>query len=377
MMHHSGDISFSHIRVQDALMSLLRAGLWNIQPDSLQLFPLSSCEWQMVYKVSREQAVSALVFHGAMLLPEEFQPALEITMKWAAYADRVEQNNRVINKALHALNQLLGDIGVRPVLLKGQSSALLYDTPHLRECGDIDLYLESDEDLKRTLAFLRKENFEPKYAADGSYTFTFMGVYVELHRTFIDLSSPFASRKIKALKQQYGFTMPTSPDAVEMPVLSPMLAMLLLNTHILKHAMGNGIGLRQLCDMARACHAYHGIIGKDEMREACISLGIDKWSRLLHHFMYAYLALPIDELPYGEKADSADELFGIIISGGNFGMYAGRDAGDAPRSRKAETFKSFFRNLGFSFRCAGMEPLWAVLKLAAGQVKGWLIHFFK
>lgn len=53
---------------------------------------------------------------------------------------------------------------------------------------------------------------------------------------------------------------------LDVRIPSPVLNLLLQSLHILKHALGWGIGLRQLCDMARSCYKLHDEVESEEMK---------------------------------------------------------------------------------------------------------------
>lgn len=160
-------------------------------------------------------------------------------------------------------------------------------------------------------------------------------------------------------------------DDREVTVASSVLNLLMLNVHILKHAMGLGVGLRQLCDMARAYYKWHGTMEKYELCEIYRKIGLGRWSNLLHSALREYLGVPVTCLPDDRgKQESPWPLFHIIQQGGNFG----RSAGGCPVSgtgwqRKLFTAQSFFRNGRFVFRYAPWEYVGMVSTLLKGQVR--------
>ena len=115
-----------------ALFSLLRAGLWEREPDDLSPFPLTDAQWWEVYRMSVRQTVAGIVFRGLHHLPEEYLPADALMIHWVAKADRIERKNRRMDAALRLLLQRMGREGLHPLLLKGQGVAALYEHPLLR-----------------------------------------------------------------------------------------------------------------------------------------------------------------------------------------------------------------------------------------------------
>ena len=83
---------------------------------------------------------------------------------------------------------------------------------------------------------------------DGSQNYEWQGIEIEQHPTIVDLCSPSAGKWIKELDEDPGFIPSPLADGLRVPSLE--LNALLLNTHILKHALGKGIGQRRrLCAM--------------------------------------------------------------------------------------------------------------------------------
>ena len=68
----------------------------------------------------------------------------------------------------------------------------------------------------------------------------------------------------------------------------------ILSTHILKHLINEGIGLRQLCDIAMAFNALHSVTNKNELECICRKWHIHRWNRLLYALLIKYLGVPAD-----------------------------------------------------------------------------------
>ena len=135
--------------------------------------------------------------------------------------------------------------------------------------------------------------------------------------------------------------------------------------------MGWGIGLRQLCDMARSCYKLHDEVESEEMKKITLQLGMDRWQQLLHAFLVEHLGLPVAYLPYQEVASDSSPLLDIIWRGGNFGLYV---PGHQRKSQsllagKWQTACAFQRNIRFAFRYAPKEGFWVFSSLLKGQLK--------
>lgn len=359
------------VQEREALLALLRAGLWERKTEEV-FFPLQGKSWENVYRLARQQTVTGLAFAGLQHLPDHLLPPQGLLLRWAAETDAIERKNRKMNVALEGLYTFFRAAGLNPILQKGQGTARFYSCPLLRECGDIDLYFNNSRAWDAALVKLQIRNIRIKEQADGGIYYRWQETDVEHHRQLFDLYNPFLQGFVNRLESQKNYRLITlsaaSKTAITVP--SPFLELLLLNLHILKHALGRGIGLRQLCDMARACYRLYGEADAREMQAVCQRLGLAKWCPLLHAFLVNCLGLPKECLPYPEIASTVQPLSDIVWRGGNFGQYdAGLKSNAEGWERKRQTARSFMRNVRFAFRYAPKEAFWFFIQLLKGQCK--------
>ena len=67
-----------------ALFSLLRAGLWEREPDDLSPFPLTDDEWRDVYQMAVRQTVAGIAYRGLHHLPDVLLPGDDLMIRWVA-----------------------------------------------------------------------------------------------------------------------------------------------------------------------------------------------------------------------------------------------------------------------------------------------------
>lgn len=365
------DIRTDRVKV---LLVLLRAGLWEKETEDLSLFPLSAEEWEVVFRLAQCQTVTGLVWQGISRLPEPLFPPEPLLLRWVAKVDGIERKNRRMNTAVAGLYRLFQENGLHPVLQKGQGVARLYEHPLLRECGDIDLYFPDRDEWISAKSLIRKQGIRLQGEADGSILYRWNGIEVEHHPRLTDISNPFHRKYLKKLEQACGFRqvqlLGENGWKAEVTIPTPALELLLINAHIMKHAFGWGVGLRQLCDMARACHYYRNTLKPDEMEWLYHRLGIGKWSLLLHSFLTDYLGMPPSCRPYAGQSGDALSLFEQVIEGGNFGMYTTRKSRMEEQQgwkRKRDTSWALLNRIRFSYHQAPGEAFWTFIHLAIGQ----------
>lgn len=358
-----------------AFFSLLMAGLWDTADESGAFPSLSHEEWKGIMALSSMQTVTGLTFLGLGTLPEDKMPPLDILAGWTARADAVENQGRKMDSALGSLCSFMQENGIEPVLQKGQGIAAMYSHPSMRECGDIDFWFRDRETMNEADALVKSRGIKVSGEPDGSSCYVWEGIVVEHHSRLLDLYSPFVGRYLRTLVADDCFRRQRlGGSGAEVLLPSPELNLLMLYAHVLKHAVGKGIGLRQICDAAVACSGYSGSLDRDRFREMCSRAGIVRWCGLLHSFMTEYLGLRPDMLPFEADRDKTrrmapDILLDIVLRGGNFGQYDA--AGAAPRrkgfSRKLHTAMAFLRNSRFSLSVAPGEAVAVFFSLLAGQ----------
>lgn len=341
-------------RTDKALLTLLRSGLWNRPPDTPELFPLSSEEWKEVFGKSRNHTVTAIIADSLEYLPENQLPSDEVLAGWAVESDRIERLGATMANVTAGLSEIYKTL--RPVCFKGLECASLYSRPSSRECGDIDLYFN---DIEASEAVARQHGCVPEHKPDGSFTYAVQGIVVEHHQSYIDLCAPRKRKWLRTLDANPGFE--TGGGGMLRPV--PALNLLVLHSHVMKHAFGRGVGLRQICDLTRAYYSYDGMYDADGLRDMYRKAGLTSWTRMVHAFLTDYLGLGKEFLPYEEPHADASEFLRRVMLAGNFGRSM---PGNGQGKRK--TLKAFMANALFAARYAPDEYFWQIAQLAGGQL---------
>ena len=356
-------------RTLQALFALLRAGLWGKCDGAMaSAFPLSAQEWKRVYETACQQTVAGIAFRGLDWLPDGAEPPMGLMAKWMARVDRIERGNEAMNKAVARLYWHFSAHGIEAVLQKGQGVAMMYPDPLLRESGDIDLYFPGHDGASDPLEGIAGAVRERH--PDGSWVYNLGGIVIEHHGELLDIQRPRCRRYAENLIAEKGYEKVVLGNGAEVTVPAPEVNLLLLSSHILKHALGVGIGLRQICDYAVAKRYYERRVNEEGMRKVWRMTGLEKWQGLLEGFVGTFLC-------HTERSEeSLDKkktgvLLDIVLKGGNFGVYS-EDRAKASRarwSRKLHTFRSFAGNMGFALRYAPGEWFWTAAQLFGGQVR--------
>lgn len=297
--------------LQKAFMLLLRQGLWDRQEDCSALFPLDEKEWNEIHSMARKQTVQGIIYDGIRLLPTEAVPPRKVLLGWMVEVDTLERVNRQHRETIKALQQIYVQSPSIPfLLLKGIGTADFYPHPEHRIAGDIDLWFGNKTQTEQANQRMEKLGLPVKRGTNGEASCLINRVLIEHHSRLIELHNPFLQKEIR----QWEAGVFTNSQGK----LPSEANHLLLSTHILKHLINEGIGLRQLCDIAMAFNALHSVTNKNELECICRKWHIHRWNRLLYALLIKYLGVPADLLPFSTSL-CPDKLMQEIWESGNFG----------------------------------------------------------
>lgn len=336
----------------DIFFALVRSGLHE-RPLSAEeatvMAALTEKQWKLLLHLAARQTVTGLLYTAVTQFPGEQPVPSDIVLELMGRSVGIERDTRHKTEAGTRLLERLQAEGLSPVLMKGAAVAAFYTHPLRRTAGDIDLYLPDDQ-IRKGLALLPACSAAP----DGSRHGVFEGICIDLHARYYDLH--------------------VSPRRLPQPG-TPEATLLMLSAHILKHAIGTGIGLRQLCDLAVAWRELAGCADRDRLLQAQRICRMRRWDRLAAGFLARELEMPqMQETLFPDEAPcDSTPLRTIVLSGGNFGHYAEtrvQALTERERLRKRDTFRRFVRRLPFSLHYAPRETLATMAGLVRGNLSG-------
>lgn len=326
--------------------SLLRSGLYRrplSEEEAATLEGLDLRSWVGIVKLARQQSVVGLLYDAVTLLPGNVKVPGDIILALMAGAEETRRDNRrkaVVSASLMARFQAQG---LEPLIMKGSTVARYYPVPELRLSGDIDFFFPKGQ-LEAAGKCLTSTRRDP----DGSFHAKEDGVDIDLHERYFDLHC------CSSLLPE-----PGTPEAT----------ILMLSAHILKHAIGPGVGIRQLCDLAAAWQVLKPELDTSAIRNLFRRTGTYRWNRLLFSFLEENLGL--NGSPFEGERVQTGSLKTIIMEGGNFGHHAEarKDALRAGnRRRKLNTLSRFLKRIPFSIRYSPRETFATVWTLIRGNL---------
>ena len=346
--------------IQKALLSLLRLGLWG-KKDMETMFPLSDGQWSQLYQYAQRHTIEGVIFDSFQRLPSNLLPPRSLLLKWTVRIDQIERRNQQMNVCIREQLSLFHAHEVYPVLLKGQGLAACYDIPNHRVCGDVDWYFETKSDYIKVNEILRQRGVTISPTPGFSSEYLWGDVVVEHHKRMFDIHNPLNFSYLDRLQKRF-YTQKLQLEFQGNTLLlpAPILMMLQVNVHILKHLLSFGVGIRQLCDASKVYHAFQSNVDGRELKQIYQKLGILKWIHLLHAVLVKNIGLPVASLPFElpETVD-ADWMMDEIWMAGNFGFFDSRFEGaiEKPSAQRNQASQRVWTNITRYLKYAPMEAL--------------------
>lgn len=194
-----------------------------------------------------------------------------------------------------------------------------------RNPGDIDLYIDKDV-LSKACEIANDWGVTNIHDSHRDFGFTYKdGVIVEFHWSPVVL---FGGRYAKRM---YNWSRRELKSTKNYLVLNGnqknvLVAPLEFNViyefyHLFKHFIGQGVGLRQLCDLAVLLHNNKNNIDQNQIEFLLKDFRLLEPWKVFGAFIVRYLGLPESEMPlYKDFSNSKiDKILYNIFARGNFG----------------------------------------------------------
>lgn len=299
---------------------------------------LTAEEWQWLHTQAKRQCLLGVLYKGIEKLPAEHRPPRDLLLRWSFEANNIAAMNTRMNETAAKLTKMFADRGARTVILKGQANARLYPDPSSRQAGDIDILVQGGR--KRVIPLLKEmdlteglENTDFSDIHAHLKSELFGGVTVEVHYDATYNNSPFStSRMLKyldgelakpgAVKTIQTGAAPAPGDATEGFNVPPAtFALVMQLSHLMRHFYSEGVGLRQLVDY------YLLLKNSTEADRAQVSAqlkncGLWQMAGAVMWMMQRVFRMPQELMICPPDPWRGNQLFGNVVSGGNFGRYS-------------------------------------------------------
>lgn len=280
-------------------------------------------DWQAVYDFAEKQQLIGVC--SPSLYPVKGD--MDLLFQWFYDEQQIRKLNRILNKHVKALCGILNQAGFSFCILKGQGNAEMYPDAGLRYPGDIDVWIDGDEEA--IIGFVKK------HFPDINQTFkhikfpVFKNVDVDVHSTPLKLYCPKHNHALKEWiavhkAEQFTHKIKLSGSDVTVSVPTARFNVVYQMGHILIHLLDEGIGLRHMVDCYYVLRAL-GNLSEAEKQQISEEWNMMGMLRLATGVMWVekeILGLPAELLIVKPNAKRGKVLLGEMLEGGSFGFHS-------------------------------------------------------
>ena len=315
----------------DLLFALLRYAL-----GASREFPvfgagdISAEDWEWLYRQFGRQALLGVAFYAIQQLssgkPESLGMPHQLYLKWFYQAEGIRSLNEQHYACSSELTQKFAAEGCQTLILKGQANSRLYPDKFIRQTGDIDIWVSGGRDA--VIALLSRMNLMDDAAIsshDVGLRKDLFGVEVEVHFDCIQsANNPFVNKRLRQFLAGEMGAAHLVPENFYTP--SNKFALVMQLSHIYKHLLGLGVGLRQVMDY---CMLLRTSSDEERLDVAARleSLGLNRIAGALMWVLSENLGLESQYLLCAPDARRGRILLREIMRDGNFGKRAERKRG--------------------------------------------------
>ena len=331
---------------------------------------INDSDWLRLFEFCKKQALIGVGFSAVEKLHTQGVacPA-NLRMKWMALSLQIEKRNAVLNEQCAKLAKRYEHDGLSTCILKGQGNLLNYPE-HLRkrrQCGDIDVWtvckngipiaIQMGKDKaeyveyhgrKAVIEYVKMlyRNEGKEHTSPISYHHLdapdMDGTPVEVHFRPAHLYSPFRNRRLQRWfashenecmknKTQIGFSVPTASVNVVYQL-----------THMFKHHIEGGLGLRHLMDYYYALRVWHNevmkckdlqsqgmwceglgtpVMSNAEVMSVIRSFGMTRFAAAVMYMLHKVFDMSSQYYICNPNEKEGKILLEEVIDSGNFGHY--------------------------------------------------------
>lgn len=292
-------------------------------------------EWTILYDMARRQSLLGICFAGVEKLQTANQvPPMDLLMRWYGLAEQIRQTNHRVDELCVDIQHRLSAANLSSCILKGQGMALLYGSlADLRQSGDIDVWVKGG--FGAVNRFVQSTLPTTDIAYHRFHYNIYPDTEVELHHRPTLMRNLRDDRKLQHWCDSFA---PESFVVTEKGFTIPPASFnrLFILTHIYRHFLFEGTGLRQLMDYYFVlCSEPMSQVQKEELMQLLRSLKLQRFAAGTMWILSTVFGL--EPSCYICEPNEAEGRFILseIMNTGNFGQAETRYQGYSKLRRMA------------------------------------------
>ena len=327
------------MNVDNLLFELIRVATGS--QNSLSDVPAQE-EWRHVYDAAYRQSLLGVCFYAVSKLPESMKPEGGLYVEWLSNAAQIQAQNEHVDEQTAEMWRKLKDAGLEAVVLKGQGIATLYShsdftgctdnlsladstestergegLASLRQPGDIDIWVKGG--YQKVCDYVQSTHPTDDLAYHRFHYDAFEDTEVELHHRPTLMRNLLDDRKLAQWYNSFGADSFVYLEEKGFAVPPYQFNVIFILTHIYRHFLFEGVGLRQVMD-------YYFVLKSDEgskkeyVAKILRALRLEKFARAVMWVMKTQFELEDDYLICESDEKEGKFLLNEIMMSGNFGQ---------------------------------------------------------
>lgn len=274
-------------------------------------------EWEAVYKKSEMQAVVGITFVGIEKLPKEQMPPEMLLFQWIGAAERIKLWNKHVDKLTAKIWKQLKDDELDTAILKGQGVAVGYgELASYRQSGDIDIWVKGG--YQKVCDYVQRTHPTDDVAYHRFHYDYFKDIEVELHHRPTLMRNLMDDRKLAKWYNSFDADSFVYLEEKGFAVPPVEFNRIFILTHIYRHFLFEGIGLRQVMD-------YYFVLkndvkcDKEDTVKILKELRLTRFAEAIMWILHTQFGLEKDKLICGMNEKEGRFVLTEILQTGNFG----------------------------------------------------------
>ena len=294
----------------------------SVDPSSLVLSEtaMEALNWGKIFEISNTQAITLATFDAVM--PYKKYIPDDIYARWKNTAMSILQSDFDVIQSQVDLIEILDKHGFSYIILKGMAAGAYYPNPELRALGDVDFLIDPSTQEQVEQALL-KNGYQKSHGDHPNHVvFRKPKAHLEMHFEVAGVPYGWQGDAVRVfLKNAVFEPQKRVHDMGDFHVPSDLCHGLILLLHMQHHMLGEGLGLRHLCDWAVYVNQTHD---KGYWTEILIpflkKIGLFTYAAVMTKTCATYLQSVCPDWARDADDETCAEVLEDILACGNFGQ---------------------------------------------------------
>lgn len=280
---------------------LLTSGAFGADGDAVE--PMSPWKWGKLHNLALMHGVVALVYDGIKRHEKDFFLQLPDSQKerWAANVGKIERASQTADACVAELFDRMNREQMRPILLRGQGIAALYDNPAHRTCGDIDIFFAYTPQAEKADKWAKANVSKAEERAAGILKYRWKGMKVEHCRQAMRLTNALLNRRLQGIitgEMSCCDSVYATICGTKVETLTPTLNLLVAMARLARYTMNDGIKLKQLVDLGMLLRKQGDKVDFLKLQKWIAQLRLKHMAQLEGALLVDLLGFTEDEVPF-------------------------------------------------------------------------------